>query len=39
MMVLMAVVTTFMTSPALALIQRLKWKRMSLTVKSAPEGS
>ncbi len=37
MMVLMALVTTFMTSPALSWIERIRWKREAMSVKSLPE--
>jgi Kef-type K+ transport system membrane component KefB len=37
MMVLMALVTTFMTSPALSLINRIHWNREAINVKSLPE--
>jgi Kef-type K+ transport system membrane component KefB len=37
MMVLMALVTTFMTCPALSLIERIRWKRETISVKSLPE--
>ena len=37
MMVLMALVTTFMTSPALYWIERLRWKIESVNAKSLPE--
>jgi Kef-type K+ transport system membrane component KefB len=37
MLVLMALVTTFMTAPALYWIERLRWKLESTTVKSLPE--
>ena len=37
MMVLMALVTTFMTAPALDWIERLRWKLESMNAKSLPE--
>lgn len=37
MMVLMALITTFMTAPALYWIERMRWKWESLTAKSLPE--
>ncbi len=37
MMVLMALLTTFMTSPALNWIERIRWKRETMSVKSLPE--
>jgi Kef-type K+ transport system membrane component KefB len=37
MMVLMALVTTFMTSPALSIIQHIQWKPGLTGVKSVPE--
>ncbi len=37
MMVLMALVTTFMTAPALYWIERIRWKREAMSVKSLPE--
>ena len=37
MMVLMALVTTFMTCPALTWIERIRWKREAMSVKSLPE--
>lgn len=37
MMVLMALVTTFMTAPALYWIERFRWKLESMTAKSLPE--
>lgn len=37
MMVLMALVTTFMTSPALSWIERVRWKQEAMSVKSLPE--
>lgn len=37
MMVLMALVTTFMTAPALYWIERIRWKLESMTAKSLPE--
>jgi hypothetical protein len=37
MMVLMAPVTTFMTSPALSIIQHIQWKQGLTGVKSVPE--
>jgi Kef-type K+ transport system membrane component KefB len=37
MMVLMALVTTFMTAPALYWIERLRWKIESMNAKSLPE--
>jgi Kef-type K+ transport system membrane component KefB len=37
MMVLMALVTTFMTSPALSIIQHIQWKQGLTGVKSVPE--
>ena len=37
MMVLMALVTTFMTAPALYWIERLRWKFASMSTKSLPE--
>ena len=37
MMVLMALVTTFMTSPALYWIERIRWKVESMSSKSLPE--
>lgn len=37
MMVLMALVTTFMTSPALHWIERIRWKQESISAKSLPE--
>lgn len=37
MMVLMALVTTFMTAPALYWIERFRWKLDSMTAKSLPE--
>jgi Kef-type K+ transport system membrane component KefB len=37
MMVLMALLTTFMTAPALYWIERMRWKWESLTAKSLPE--
>ena len=38
MMVLMALVTTFMTSPALYWIERIRWKRETMNAKSLPES-
>ena len=38
MMVLMALVTTFMTCPALSWIERIRSKREAMSVKSLPEG-
>jgi Kef-type K+ transport system membrane component KefB len=37
MMVLMALVTTFMTCPALTWIDRIRWKREALSVEPVPE--
>ena len=37
MMVLMALVTTFMTAPALYWIERIRWKLESMSTKSLPE--
>ena len=37
MMVLMALVTTFMTCPALSWIERIRWKQEAMGVKSLPE--
>lgn len=37
MMVLMALITTFMTAPALYWIDRIRWKLETLTAKSLPE--
>jgi len=37
MMVLMALITTFMTAPALYWIERIRWKLESMTAKSLPE--
>jgi Kef-type K+ transport system membrane component KefB len=37
MMVLMALVTTFMTAPALYWIERMRWKLESMSAKSLPE--
>lgn len=37
MMVIMALVTTFMTAPALYWIDRIRWKLESMSVKSLPE--
>jgi Kef-type K+ transport system membrane component KefB len=37
MMVLMALVTTFMTAPALYWIERFRWKSESVSAKSLPE--
>jgi Kef-type K+ transport system membrane component KefB len=37
MMVLMALVTTFMTAPALYWIDRIRWKLEAMSVKSLPE--
>jgi Kef-type K+ transport system membrane component KefB len=37
MMVLMALVTTFMTSPALSAIQHFRWKRQPMGVNPVPE--
>src|SRR6266498_1887027 len=37
MMVLMALVTTLMTCPALSWIERIRWKREAMSVKSLPE--
>ena len=37
MLVLMALVTTFMTSPALSAIQYLRWKQELATVNPVPE--
>jgi Kef-type K+ transport system membrane component KefB len=37
MMVLMALVTTMMTCPALSWIERIRWKREAMSVKSLPE--
>jgi Kef-type K+ transport system membrane component KefB len=37
MMVLMALVTTFMTSPILSVIQRIKWNRELISVNPVPE--
>jgi len=37
MMVLMALVTTFMTTPALYWIERIRWKLEATSVKSLPE--
>ena len=37
MMVLMALVTTFMTAPALYWIERLRWRLESISAKSLPE--
>jgi K+:H+ antiporter len=37
MMVLMALVTTFMTCPALSWIERIRWKREAMSVKSLLE--
>ena len=37
MMVLMALVTTFMTSPALSIIQHIQWKPGLTGAKSVPE--
>ena len=37
MMVLMALVTTFLTSPALSWIERVRWKREAISVKPLPE--
>ena len=39
MLVLMALVTTFMTSPLLYWIERIHWKQDTLSVKSLPERS
>jgi Kef-type K+ transport system membrane component KefB len=38
MMVLMALVTTLMTCPTLSWIDRIRWKREAMSVKSLPEG-
>jgi Kef-type K+ transport system membrane component KefB len=37
MMVLMALITTFMTAPALYWIERIRWKLESISAKSLPE--
>ena len=37
MLVLMALVTTLMTSPALSWIERVRWKREAISVESLPE--
>jgi Kef-type K+ transport system membrane component KefB len=37
MMILMALITTFMTAPALYWIERFRWKLEALNVKSVPE--
>ena len=37
MLVLMALVTTFMTCPALSWIERIRWKREAMSVESLPE--
>lgn len=37
MMVLMALITTFMTAPALYWIERIRWKLESMSTKSLPE--
>lgn len=37
MLVLMALVTTFMTCPALSWIERIRWKREAMSVKPLPE--
>jgi Kef-type K+ transport system membrane component KefB len=37
MMVLMALITTFMTAPALYWIDRIRWKQESMSAKSLPE--
>jgi Kef-type K+ transport system membrane component KefB len=37
MLVLMALVTTMMTCPALSWIERIRWKREAMSVKSLPE--
>jgi hypothetical protein len=37
MLVLMALVTTFMTGPVLTWIERIRWKREAMSVKSLPE--
>jgi len=37
MMVLMALITTFMTAPALYWIERIRWKLEAMSVKSLPE--
>ena len=37
MLVLMALVTTLMTCPALSWIERIRWKREAMNVKSLPE--
>jgi Kef-type K+ transport system membrane component KefB len=37
MMVLMALITTFMTAPALYWIERIHWKQESISAKSLPE--
>jgi hypothetical protein len=39
MMVLMALITTFMTAPALYWIERIRWKLDVVSVKSVPERS
>jgi Kef-type K+ transport system membrane component KefB len=38
MLVLMALVTTLMTCPALSWIERIRWKREAMGVESLPEG-
>ena len=38
MMVLMALVTTLMTCPALSWIERIRWKQEAMSVKSLPES-
>jgi Kef-type K+ transport system membrane component KefB len=37
MLVLMALVTTFMTSPALYWVERMRWKQEAMSVESLPE--
>ena len=37
MLVLMALVTTFMTAPALNWIERIRWRQESISAKSLPE--
>jgi Kef-type K+ transport system membrane component KefB len=37
MLVLMALITTFMTAPALYWIERIRWRRESISTESLPE--